>query len=398
MHVGKDDQGQRIIIFPRYHQWRAVQRLLADARQHGSGQNYLIQHSAGSGKSNTIGWLAHRLAVLHRDDVAVFDKVVVVTDRIALDQQLGDTVYQLEHKAGLVEKARSGSTQLAAALNSPTARIVISTIQKFPFVIEKLGATTDRNYAVIIDEAHSSQGGEAAKALRQALGAIGKQIQAEDDGDDESDASPTEVQDLISASVQARGHQPNLSYFAFTATPTRRTLELFGSSSDGAGPTRAAFDVYSMRQAIEEGFILDVLKRFMPYSVLWKIAAKANADDLVDKSKATQAIVRYVSRHPKTLDQKAHIIVEHFSGASRQRIGGAARAMVVCASRELAVRTYFAIKAVIAGHGLNDIGVLVAFSDSVRVDGEDYTEAGLNGFRSSELPKKFGGGPLRGVG
>jgi type I restriction enzyme R subunit len=390
VHVGKDDAGGKLVIFPRYHQWRAVIRVLDDARERGAGQNYLIQHSAGSGKSNTIGWLAHRLAVLHRDDEAVFDKVIIVTDRLALDQQLGDTVYQFEHKAGFVEKARASSAELAAGLRSATARIVISTLQKFPFVIEQLDEMPERNYAVIVDEAHSSQGGEAAKALRQALGAAtAEEIRAEDDDADESEVSPTEVQNLIAASVKARGRQPNLSYFAFTATPTRRTLELFGSPADG-GSMRAPFDLYSMRQAIEEGFILDVLRSYTPYNVLWKVAAKADVEKEVEKSKATQAIVRYVTRHPRTLDEKARIIVEHFHGVVRGKIGGKAKAMVVCASRELAVLTYFAIKKVVDEEGYKDCRPLVAFSDSVKVASEDYTETALNGFGAAELPKKFG--------
>jgi len=212
---------------------------------------------------------------------------------------LGDTVLQLEQVAGLVERARGGSGQLAKALTSKTSRIVISTLQKFPFVLDKLTEVPEGRYAVIIDEAHSSQGGEAAKSLRQALGAAAKELAEENSDGDEADASETEVQDLITASVKARGKQPNLSYFAFTATPTRRTLELFGSAT-GDGKRRP-FHLYSMRQAIEEGFILDVLKHYMPYGVLWKVASGTEKDKEVDKSKATQAIVRYVTRHAKTL-------------------------------------------------------------------------------------------------
>jgi type I restriction enzyme, R subunit len=394
IHLGSSESGEKFIIFPRYHQWRAVVDLLADARQHGPGRGYLVMHSAGSGKSNTIGWLAHRLAVLHHDDDAIFDKVVIITDRRALDQQLGDTVFQFEHKTGLVQKTRGGSSELAAALKSPTVRIVITTLQKFPFVLDKLDDVSDRKYAVVIDEAHSSHGGESApKALRQALGAAAAKAAveetAESDGSDEGEASAAEVQDLIAASVKARGKQPNLSYFAFTATPTRRTRELFGMSEDG-GIKKGPFHLYSMRQAIEEGFILDVLKHYTPYKVLWKVASKARDDMEVEKSKASQAIAKYVSQHPRTLAEKARIIVEHFHGTVRHKIAGQAKAMVVCPSREQAVLTYFAIKEVVQAESYGDCRPLVAFSDSVRVGDQDYTEAGLNGFGEAELPKKFG--------
>jgi len=345
IHVGKSDSGKPFIIFPRYHQWRAVVKLLAHARQQGAGQSYLVMHSAGSGKSNTIAWLSHRLAVLHKADKPVFDKVVIITDRLALDQQLGDTVFQFEHKSGLVKKTREGSAELAAALKSPTVRIIISTLQKFPFVLDKLDGVPDHNYAVVIDEAHSSQGGESApKALRQALGPAAAQeaegAAAEEAGATEEgaagEASAAAVQNLIAASVKARGKQPNLSFFAFTATPTRRTRELFGTPVNGDESVKGPFHLYSMRQAIEEGFILNVLEHYTPYSVLWKVASKAAVDQEVEKGKATQAIAKYVNQHPKTLDHKARIIVEHFHGTARHRIAGHSKAMVVCSSRKQA--------------------------------------------------------------
>ena len=395
VHVVKTG-GSETVIFPRYHQWDAVLKLLADAKAKGPGHNYLIEHSAGSGKSNTIAWLAHRLAVLHANDEPVFDKVIIVTDRRALDQQLGDTVYQFEHKAGMVQKTRSGSVQLAGALSSATARIIISTLQKFPFVLEKLDDLPDANYAVIIDEAHSSQGGEAAKALKTALGGHGKK----DDGGDDDELTEEQIQDLIAESVNARGKQANLSYFAFTATPTRRTLEIFGSEAGGG--KRGPFHLYSMRQAIEEGFILDVLKRYTPYSVLWLVASKSKEDKEVEKGKATQAIVRYVNQHPKTLEDKARIIVEHFTGTVADKIAGKAKAMVVTPSREQAVRTYFALKKAVADLGHTDINPLVAFSDAIEIDGQSRTEAALNGFSEPELPGKFGwtptGDPIKDAG
>jgi type I restriction enzyme R subunit len=391
-HVQKAN-GKRTTIFPRYHQWAAVLATVSHARQHGAGHNYLIEHSAGSGKSNTIAWLAHRLALLHdENDQRVFEKVIVVTDRVVLDRQLGDTVYQFEHVPGLVQKARSGSGQLAKALSSKGSRIVISTLQKFPFVLDKLDELAELNYAVIIDEAHSSMGGEAAKALRQALGSAATGELEQESAEESGDPSP-DVQDLLSASVQARGKQPNLSYFAFTATPSRRTLELFGSPEPGN--KRGPFHLYSMRQAIEEGFILDVLKAYLPYAVLWKVSSETEKDKVVEKSKATEAIVRYVSRHPKTLAEKADIIVEHCRNVVRHEIGGQGKAMVVCASREVAVLTYFAIKAKVESEGYLDCEPLVAFSDSVSVEGEDYTETAINGFGGGELPARFASDDFR---
>jgi type I restriction enzyme R subunit len=387
VHVEKDNDGRKV-IFPRYHQWDGVRQLLADVNAHGQGRNYLIEHSAGSGKSNTIGWLAHRLALLHDDqDERVFDKVIIVTDRVALDKQLGDTVFQFDHVSGLVEKADAGGKSLAKHLTSSTARIVTTTLQKFPFVFEHLDETPTGKFAVIIDEAHSSQGGDAAKELRRALGAAAQDAAASvpDDGED---LSAEGIQNLVAASVAARGKQPNLSYFAFTATPTRRTMELFGTPAQG-GTHWEPFHLYSMHQAIDEGFILDVLKYFTPYPVLWKVAVKADEEKEVDKSKATQAIVRYVSRHPKTLAEKADIIVEHCHNVVATKIAGKAKAMVVTPSRELAVLTYFAIKKAAEEKGYTDCRPLVAFSDSVSINGTDYTEAGLNAFGLAELPKRF---------
>ena len=401
VHLQKQG-GREGIIFPRYHQLEAVRRTVADARKHGPGKNYLIEHSAGSGKSNTISWLAHRLAVLHgANDELVFDKVIIVTDRVVLDRQLGATIYQFEHVSGLVERAQSSSNELVKALESNTSRVVISTLQKFPFVLGKLTESSDLakgNYAIVIDEAHSSQGGEAAKALRQALGAEtlekleaeAEESAASNESEGAENSDGLDVQDLLAASVKARGRQDNLSYFAFTATPTRRTLELFGTpTADGA--RYEPFHLYSMRQAIEEGFILDVLKRYTPYSVLWKVATgpSGDADKEVDKGKATRAVVQFVTRHPRTLKEKADIIVEHFHNTVAPRIGGHAKAMVMCASRELAIRTHAAIEKAAQAAGYSDCSALVAFSGTINVDGKEYTEASINGFGEKELPGKF---------
>ena len=381
---GRGPAASAKVIFPRFQQWDAVRRLVADARGHGAGRNYLVQHSAGSGKSNTIAWLAHRLAGLHADDRKVFDKVVVITDRVVLDRQLQATVFQFDHEPGVVEKVEGTSAQLAEALESSTAKIIVSTLQKFPFVLEKVGDLSDKRFAVIVDEAHSSQSGEAAKALRAALGSGGGP-----EGE-ERDAEPDEVEEmtaaLIERSARERGPQPNLSYFAFTATPTRRTLHVFGIREGGE---LRPFHTYSMRQAIEEGFILDVVRRFMPYRVFWKVASTLEKDPEVERGKAAAEIVRFVSAQPETLEEKAKIIVEHFRSATRKLIGGRANAMVVTPSREVAVRTHFALEAYIRSKGYTDCEPLVAFSGTVEFDGEPWTEARINGFGEKQLAERF---------
>ena len=314
----------------------------------------------------------------------VFDKVVVITDRVVLDRQLQATIFQFDHEPGVVEKVEGTSAQLAEALESSTSKIIVSTLQKFPFVLERIGDLSDKRFAVVVDEAHSSQSGEAAKALRAALGS------AEPVEDEDRDAEPDEVGEmtaaLIERSARERGPQPNLSYFAFTATPTNRTLHVFGNRE--AGDLRP-FHTYSMRQAIEEGFILDVLRRFMPYRVLWKVAAKLDEDPDVERRKAATEIVRFVSAQPQTLEEKAKVIVEHFRSATLKLIGGRAKAMVVTASRELAVRTHFALEAYIRSQGYTDCEPLVAFSGTVELDGEPWTEARINDFGEKQLAERF---------
>jgi type I restriction enzyme R subunit len=375
------------VIFPRFQQWDAVRKLVAEARNQGPGNNYLVQHSAGSGKSNTIAWLAHRLAGLHAENQKVFDKVVVITDRVVLDRQLQATIFQFDHEPGVVEKIEGTSAQLADALESSTAKVVISTLQKFPFVLERLGNLSEKNFAVIVDEAHSSQSGEAAKALRAALGSASQEAES---AGEEGDIEPDDVEDmtmtLIERSAHERGPQPNISFIAFTATPTRRTLNIFGKRE---GEELRPFHTYSMRQAIDEGFILDVLKRFMPYAVFWKVASTLEDDPEVERRKAAAEVVRFVSAQPETLEEKAKIIVEHFRTATRKQIEGRAKAMVVTASRELAVRTHFAIEAYIRSQGYAGCEAIVAFSDAVDVDGETWTEAGINGFGEKQLPERF---------
>jgi type I restriction enzyme, R subunit len=375
------------LIFPRFQQWDALRKLVVDARDRGPGVNYLVQHSAGSGKSNTIAWLAHRLAGLHAEDRKVFDKVVVITDRVVLDRQLQTTIFQFDHEPGVVAKVEGTSAQLVDALESSTAKIVVSTLQKFPFVLKKLGDLSEKSFAVIVDEAHSSQSGEAAKALRAALGSAAEIVEGgSEDGDVETDEVTDMTMALIERSARERGVQPNISFIAFTATPTKRTLTIFGRREEGE---LHPFHTYSMRQAIEEGFILDVLRRFMPYTVFWKVSAILEDDPEVERRKAAAEVVRFVSAQPETLEEKAKIIVEHFRMTTRKQIGGRAKAMVVTASRELAVRTHFAIEKYIRAQAYADCGTLVAFSDAIEVDGEKYTEAELNGFGEKQLPERF---------
>ena len=384
LHIEKTEKGRdKEIIFPRFHQLDAVTRLLTDVRARGAGHPYLIEHSAGSGKSNSIAWLAHHLSGLHGpDDKPVFSSVIVITDRRVLDKQLQDNIYQFEHKQGVVEKIDTDSAQLAAALNRGTP-IIISTIQKFSFVLDKIAAGGARRYAVIVDEAHGSQTGESAANLKRVLAATTlERAESEEAGDEEID-------DEVLKAVQARGRQPNLSFFAFTATPKKKTMELFGTiGSDGKA---RPFHLYSMRQAIEEGFILDVLKHYTTYKTYYRFAKAAEEDPEVDKSKARQAIARFASLHPHNLAQKTAVMVEHFRRHTRHKIGGRAKAMVVTRSRLHAVRYKRAFDAYLREHGYTDLGVLVAFSGTVIDDGDEFTEAGINGFGERELPERFEG-------
>lgn len=385
----EDSEGNKFIdetvIFPRYHQLDAVRQVEATVKKKGVGDNYLIQHSAGSGKTNSISWLAHRLANVHDDNNnAIFDSVIVITDRRVLDQQLQDSIYQLEHKHGVVKKIDKNSTQLADAVSNGT-RIIISTLQKFPFIIEKVGELKDKKYAVIIDEAHSSSAGENMSSLKEVLSVKSlEDAQRQDEAAEEKAYDPDEE---ILKVIKKRGKQPNISFFAFTATPKAKTLEMFGTiGSDGLPHP---FHLYSMRQAIEEGFILDVLKNYVTYDTYFKIAKKIEDDPAFDKAKATKAITRYVSLHPHNLAQKTEIMIEHFRKTTMHKIGSKAKAMVVTSSRLHAVRYKFAFDDYIKKKGYKDLKTLVAFSGTVKDDGVDYTEAFMNGFRESELPKKF---------
>jgi len=375
------------LIFPRFHQWDAVRRLEDRAREEGPGRNALVQHSAGSGKSNTIAWLAHRLASLHdASDAKVFDKVVVVTDRKVLDRQLQDTVSQFEHAHGVVRRIEESSKELAAALRSAEAKIIVTTLQKFPNVVEEVAALPERRYAVIVDEAHSSQTGETAHEMKRALAGLKAEVPEGEEGEiDPADA----VEAAMEASARARGRHQNLSMFAFTATPKAKTLELFGEPPDEDGRHRP-FHLYSMRQAIEEGFIEDVLRHYTTYETYFRLARAGEEDPEVAVREASKEIARFVTLHPSVMAQKASIVVEHFRRSTKDRIGGKAKAMVVCGSRLSAVRFRLAIDAYARERGYGDVPTLVAFSGTVSDGGVDYTEPNMNKFPESQTAQRFG--------
>ena len=343
----KTDKGVRTIrkesmIFPRYHQLDSVRKLIAHSRAHGSGRHYLIQHSAGSGKSNSIAWLAHRLANLHDDnDKKVFHSVVVVTDRRVLDQQLQNTIYQFEHKTGVVEKIDENTQQLARALSQGTP-IVITTIQKFPFISRALSTlegkgedvkidTKGKRFAVIVDEAHSSQSGETATVLKGMLNKDGIESAIASQLSDEEDDGPLDdTEAAILRDAMKRTRQPNLSFFAFTATPKFKTKTLFDEPGEsGASP----FHEYTMRQAIEEGFIMDVLQYYTTYKRFFGLIKQIEDDPEVPQRKAAKALTRYLELHPYNIEQVVSVIVEHFRLCVMNELGGRARAMVVTGSR-----------------------------------------------------------------
>ena len=391
--VGGKKIRKEAMIFPRYHQLVAVRKLEADAKEKGVGHNYLIQHSAGSGKSNSIAWLAHRLASLHNaQDQKVFDSVIVITDRLVLDRQLQDTIYQFDHKQGVVQKINEDSEQLAKALKTATP-IIITTLQKFPFVTDKVGDLPDRRYAVIVDEAHSSQSGEAATELKGVLAAnaIKKKAKAEAEAQGLIDS-----EEEILRTMAKRGKQPNISFFAFTATPKYKTLEVFGVPGPDGKPR--PFHLYSMRQAIEEGFILDVLKNYTTYKTYYRLLKAITDDPQVSKSKAAKALARFMSLHPHNIAQKTEVMLEHFHTFIRHKIGGRAKAMVVTGSRLHAVRYKQEFDRQIKEKGYTGIKTLVAFSGTVEdpdAPGVSYTEPDMNRdgagrpIREKELPDKF---------
>ena len=373
------------MIFPRYHQLDVVEKLLADVRANGSGKNYLIQHSAGSGKSNSIAWLAHRLQSLHNaKDEAIFNSVIVVTDRKVLDSQLQDTLYQFDHVTGVVVPIKDGSQSLKQALNDG-AKIIITTLQKFPYIYEDVEAT-GKKYAVIVDEAHSSQTGTAAKKLKVALGDTEEVLEEYAKAEAEEENKVMDTEDNLLKELSTHGQHKNLSFFAFTATPKQKTLQIFGDrQADG---TYKAFHIYSMKQAIQEGFILDVLQNYTTYKQYYKIAKKIAGDPAYDKAKGARAVSRFESLHPHNIAQKTAIIIEHFRDVTKNKINGKAKAMVVTASRLHAVRYLFAFRKYIQDHHYTDLDVLVAFSGSINDGGEEWTEEKINKNKKGETIKE----------
>lgn len=385
MHLQAKD-GKETMIFPRYHQLDVVTKLLADVKENGSGKNYLIQHSAGSGKSNSIAWLAHRLQSLHdKNDEVIFNSVIVVTDRKILDSQLQDTIYQFDHVDGVVRPVKNGSAGLKQALNDG-AKIIITTLQKFPYIYQDVEATGKR-YAVIVDEAHSSQTGQAAKKLKVALGDSEEVLEQYAREEAEEESKTEDYEDNLVKELSTHGMHKNLSFFAFTATPKNKTLQLFGEKQENGN--YRAFHIYSMRQAIEEGFILDVLQNYTTYKQYYKIAKKIEGDPEYDKAKGARAVSRFESLHPHNIAQKTAIIIEHFREITKNKIDGRAKAMVVTASRLHAVRYLFEFKRYIEEHNYSDLDVLVAFSGTVTDDGKDWTEEKINGIKENQLKKAF---------
>jgi type I restriction enzyme R subunit len=372
-------------IWPRYHQLDVVRKLLAEAGRSGVGRRYLVQHSAGSGKSNSIAWLAHQLIGLARDGVSAFDSIIVVTDRRILDQQIKDTIKQFAQVGATVGHAEnSGDLRKFIAEGK---KIIISTVQKFPFILDAIGSEhRGRKFAIIVDEAHSSQGGRTSSAMSAALGQGGE---VEDD---------ETIEDTINRLMEARKLLPNASYFAFTATPKNKTLEIFGDPEprpDGTVKHRP-FHSYTMKQAIREGFILDVLQHYTPVDSYYKLRKKIAGDPEFDAKRAQKKLRRYVEGHEHAIRLKAEIMVDHFHEQviALNKIGGQARAMVVCDGVERAIKYYHAIREYLQERK-SPCGALVAFSGEHEYGGSKVSEASLNGFPSNQIADKFQQDPYR---
>ncbi len=366
------------VIFPRYHQLDCLRKILADVGENRSAFNYLIQHSAGSGKTNTIAWLSHRFSSLHdKDDKQIFDNVVVVTDRVVVDRQLQAAISGIEHKSGLFKPMKDDCTSddLRKALEGNT-KIIATTIQKFPYIVDTVASLKGKTFAVIIDEAHSSTAGKNMAAITKALGK-GKQ------NDDEE----VDVEDSIVDEIKRNGKQENVSFFAFTATPKPTTLQLFGRiNKDGHGE---AFHTYSMKQAIEEGFILDVLQNYITYKTFYQVNKAIQDDPTLETKKAKRQIARTAELHDTNIAQRVEVIVEHFRTTVMQELDGNAKAMVITDSRQGAVKYRQAMDEYLNKKGYSDIKALVAFSGKVKVDDVEYSEAKMNGFSEDKLPEKF---------
>lgn len=391
MDNGKKEKVERL-IFPRYHQLEAVRAMIADIGANGAGRNYLIQHSAGSGKSNTIAWTAHRLADFHNDrNEKIFDSVIIITDRRVLDKQLRDIVSQFEQVRGVVKPVINGAKELLEALINGE-KIIITTLQKFPFIVDEIGSIPGRSFAVIIDEAHSSQSGESSRAVNDVLS-------VEDDDEEtllekafRADNSKVEEdsEDWLVKQMKSRSRKNNnISYFAFTATPKTKTLELFGTK--GFDGQFHPFSLYSMKQAIEEGFILDVLKSYTTYKMYFSLHKAIENDPEYSKALATRVLVSAVDKSEHAIGKKVDIIVKHFAEHIRHEIDGKSKAMIVSKSRLHAVRYKIAMDRYFKENGY-PFKALVAFSGSVSdkgINGIEYTEANMNGIPESQTKEQF---------
>ena len=389
---GKNVTKKRL-IFPRFHQLDVVRKLIADVRENGSGKNYLIQHSAGSGKSNSIAWTAYRLASLHNNDnEPVFTSVVIVTDRRNLDAQLQETITGFDHTLGSVcaIDEKKSSKDLRDALNAGK-RIIVTTLQKFPVIYEEVDDTTDKRFAIIVDEAHSSQTGSSAMKLKAALADVSDALKEYTELEGKAEDELLDYDDRLVHEMISHGKHKNLSFFAFTATPKGATLEMFGTEwQDGS---YHSFHIYSMRQAIEEGFILDVLQNYTTYRTCYQIAKNTKDNPDVPQSKALKTIKKYEELHPYNIQQKSAIIVETFRNVTKQKIKGKGKMMVVTASRLAAVRYYHEIKNYLESNGYHDVEILAAFSGSIK-DPDDrkeieWTESKLNGVNESQTKQVF---------
>lgn len=372
---GEEKQSEAL-IFPRYHQLDAVRGLIAHARKSGVGNNYLIQHSAGSGKTKTISWLAHRLSSLHDDaDQKIFDSAIVISDRRVIDKQLRDEVQQFEQTSGVVAAIDQGSAQLREALESGK-KIIVTTLQKFPFIVDEISKQSSKTFAVIVDEAHSSQTGESTKSLKKALGSL---EEAEKENEHEEELTDEEA---VLRELESRGRPTNISFFAFTATPKEKTMEMFGTRNDDG--SFSPFHLYSLRQAIEEGFILDVLKNYTTFQTYFNLTKKIEDDPQYEKKKGIALLRSYVELHEHAIGKKTELIIEHFLTHVSRQIDGYAKAMLVTRSRLHAVRYKLAFDDYIRKNRY-PIKTLVAFSGTVADSGQEYIEPGMNGLRNDKL-------------
>lgn len=378
----KDENSGKIkisetVIFPRYHQLDVLRKILDDVVVNKSTQNYLLQHSAGSGKTNEIAWLSYRLASLHdEDNKIIFDNIIICTDRVVVDRQLQKAVLSLDHKSGFIRVMDDGcdSDDLRNALRGNT-KIIVTTIQKFPHIVGKVSDMTDKTFAVIIDEAHSSTAGKNMAAVTHVLS----------EGNDSEEK--VDIEDMIADEIARNGKQKNVSIFAFTATPKPTTLELFGRTNTKG--QKEAFHIYSMKQAIEEGFILDVLQNYVTYNTYYQLNKEIEDDPTYQTNEAKRQIARFVDLHETNISQRIEIIVEHFRTTVMSELNGQAKAMVITASRAAAVKYRQAFEAYINRKNYTNIHALVAFSGKVDLDGEEYTEVGMNGIPEKSLPAEF---------